>query len=364
MLGFTAVEKLFSDPQLEFAALLENRGLLINRNTQFESLHASSRAIPSLMSPQFYDMKFASFLSGDDTGIDINSLNTFAEIARRNNELLAAFSAKGYNTNTISTVPGKYFYPVTNNFYKDLTKWEAGASSPGVVAYEAMEDMHELRLYLTKNTLLSYRGIRWITDIAFLKLMESPYALKTVDTKNLSESDIAIVGDIYKMLTDTYSGSQRIQFHALKEILDGSSPRLVIIHNLTAHFPYNYDQYGNFVNRDGDDPYHPENYLAQHKWASKVCLAYIDLILAYDPDAVIVVQSDHGLHSDETERIFRTSGATDEDVRLMQNQTISAVRIPEKWGGLDNPLGSLNITRELVNRYVGPNYELLTDWIR
>jgi hypothetical protein len=66
----------------------------------------------------------------------------------------------------------------------------------------------------------------------------------------------------------------------------------------------------------------------------------------------------------ETAEIFLASGGTEEELRLMQNQTISAVRIPEKWGGLEEPLGPLNITRELVNRYVGKNYELLDDWAK
>jgi hypothetical protein len=49
----------------------------------------------------------------------------------------------------------------------------------------------------------------------------------------------------------------------------------------------------------------------------------------------------------------------DEDVRIMQNQVMSAVRIPEKWGGLDEPLDLLNISRVLANRYAGRNYPLL-----
>jgi hypothetical protein len=44
----------------------------------------------------------------------------------------------------------------------------------------------------------------------------------------------------------------------------------------------------------------------------------------------------------------------------MQNQVMSAVRIPEIWGGLEKPLDPLDISRVLVNRYVGKNYELVT----
>jgi len=43
----------------------------------------------------------------------------------------------------------------------------------------------------------------------------------------------------------------------------------------------------------------------------------------------------------------------------MQNQTINAVRIPEKYGGLESPVEPLNITRLLINSFVGKNYTLL-----
>jgi hypothetical protein len=45
----------------------------------------------------------------------------------------------------------------------------------------------------------------------------------------------------------------------------------------------------------------------------------------------------------------------------MQNSVISAVRIPKRWGGLDQPLDPLDISRVLVNRYVGENYKLVEE---
>lgn len=48
----------------------------------------------------------------------------------------------------------------------------------------------------------------------------------------------------------------------------------------------------------------------------------------------------------------------EEDIHL-HHSVMSAVRISEQYGGLDMPLDPRNITRELVNRFVGENYELL-----
>jgi hypothetical protein len=104
----------------------------------------------------------------------------------------------------------------------------------------------------------------------------------------------------------------------------------------------------------------PDNYPPQHRYAAKILLAYIALIIEHDPEGVIVVQADHGLHHDRNREALLKKGGTEEEVRVMQNQALSAVRIPEKWGGLQEPLDPLDISRVLVNRYVGKNFSLVT----
>jgi hypothetical protein len=52
-------------------------------------------------------------------------------------------------------------------------------------------------------------------------------------------------------------------------------------------------------------------------------------------------------------------GFSDSEQIKALTSTISAVRIPYQYGGLDHALAPQNITRELVNRFVGQNYTLL-----
>jgi hypothetical protein len=52
-------------------------------------------------------------------------------------------------------------------------------------------------------------------------------------------------------------------------------------------------------------------------------------------------------------------GYTKEQIVELMHSVFSAVRIPDEYGGLDEPIAPLNITRELINRFVGDNYELL-----
>jgi len=93
---------------------------------------------------------------------------------------------------------------------------------------------------------------------------------------------------------------------------------------------------------------------------ARFSLDFSDSIIAENPDAIIVLQSDHGpVHSTVNQRNMLDQGYSIEQVLEQLHSVFSAVRIPEKYGGLNEPLAPLNISRELVNRFVGKNYELL-----
>ena len=85
----------------------------------------------------------------------------------------------------------------------------------------------------------------------------------------------------------------------------------------------------------------------------------IDEIIKKNPNAVIIIQSDHGFHYGETQRHLLYQGYTHEQVLELAHSVFSAVRIPDEYGGLEEPIAPLNIARVLVNRFVGENYTLL-----
>jgi hypothetical protein len=92
----------------------------------------------------------------------------------------------------------------------------------------------------------------------------------------------------------------------------------------------------------------------------RFALNFSDMILTGNPDAIIVLQSDHGaFHMPYTQSPLLEQGYSIEWLFEQWSSVFSAVRIPEKYGGLDEPIAPLNISRELVNRFVGQNYELL-----
>jgi len=86
---------------------------------------------------------------------------------------------------------------------------------------------------------------------------------------------------------------------------------------------------------------------------------YVDSILEINPNAIIILQSDHGFHYDETQQHLLRTGYTLQQVIELNQSVFSAVYIPEIYGGVEVPIAPLNISRVLVNRFVGLNYELL-----
>ena len=126
-----------------------------------------------------------------------------------------------------------------------------------------------------------------------------------------------------------------------------------------AHYPFVFDEKGNYNPKIRTNL---NKYRGHHAFSAKRLLKYIDIILENDPDAVIMLQGDHGLHKVEMERIMDAFFCTSEEAEALWNQVMSAVRLPEELMTseteqiLSDPR---NISRYLINHFVGQNYEYI-----
>jgi len=320
MLGFKAMEYFFNDPQTEFISQLTERGFIINRDAQYEGLQQTMYCIPVLMCPTYYDMYFLPRLKSHDfVG---NQLRKSAMLSRINNELILAFSKKGYQTSCVVKRDPNNYYFTPNVLYIDgqkiITKKKEKINITDLESIEKLSSLFTIfysttplgKFYLIINELMNQYMKKKVnlTDILGLSSQSS-------NNKNL-------------FFGESYQGDDKWYLSALADIMNHSGPKLVIIHDLKAHNPYIFDEQGRIIHRELFDPY---NYPSQHHFTSTIIISYINFILNADPEAIIVLQSDHGLHHHETGKLLLSKyGRTDDDVRLMQNQTISAVRIPEK----------------------------------
>ena len=354
MLGFKAMEHLYNDSQLEFTEQLTERGFIINRNAQFNAFQQTVCCIPALMCPTYYDTCFVPGLLFLNFKKEKNEyyyeLRKSANFARVNNELLLAFNKKRYQTSSIVKFQDIY-YSTPNVLYLNNQKIIISKDEKN-----EMKDQEEIEKLKSLFSLLYYTtplgNISFILD-KYINKYTISYLFSNVQTLTSQSSDNANL-----FFGEFYQGSDKWYLYALIDIMNNSEPKLVIIHDMKAHYPFIYNKKGKKIIQDELDPY---NYPSQHYFTSSIVISYIDFILNADPEAIIIIQADHGIHEEKTasQILISKYGKTEEDVRLMQNQTISAVRIPEKWGGLDEPIEPLNITRLLVNRFVGENYKML-----
>lgn len=359
MLSFTAVEEMYGDAQEEFKTGLADRGFQVNEDAWIEASHHTYAALLEMMAPDYYDNVLAPLVKEDDIH-DYDSFiklrRTFEETipnlhfweAARKNEFIPAFERKGYVSNAIVFRGVPTFDICDVLFLEDVEPEVARVENEGGkgdVFYAFVQSENFADILLSTTPLVAVQGavedfFTWWYD-SFNPASELHYP---------EEAAREVVGDKYKEVAVN-------MVRGLGDVLEEPEPKLVIIQNLIAHYPYEHSADGEWVRKNNGAAV--PDYYPQHQYAVKVTMGMVDMVLEADPDAIIVLQGDHGLHGTGRERLAE-AGITDiDDIRLAYNSVISAVYIPEKWGGLDEPLDPLNITRLLVNRYVGENYDML-----
>jgi hypothetical protein len=206
-----------------------------------------------------------------------------------------------------------------------------------------LQDALELVELLTLMTPLPYRFVMQIREGRF-DWSSIPSHHEVVNDLTENTLNLDHERQIYRSLIDSFSLTE---------------PKLLYMTSMFTHGNRWHWQDGG-LSEHGAGVHRLDLYPRANEYGAVVMFNTIDMILERNPNAIIVIQADHGLHLHGTQRQLLAEGFTDEEVAHLQNSVISAVRIPEQYGGLDEPLDPRNITRELINRFVGENYELLS----
>jgi len=383
MVGFDAVERYFNDPQTELKNELTTRGFVINKSARLEAGYTGV-AIPAMTSPVFYDSYLASelarvaqltrtprelsiYLAMTEKGFTLND-DIFPHI-----EILKAFSDAGYITigNNLQTITFDVRLPKDDGMLGTYDSNIAYKPNRAINAFNILNDFKNL---ITDASALSvikpkinelFEMKRPISNVLLL-----PAYQETVD-KYLTGCDI-----------DPYMA---IIIRCMKYATSMQTPHFLYFVNGTIHCinvnsteiggidygerigrAFGLDENGNFYKERLDDPHDVRLYLPQHKYAAKQMIAQVDIIIEDDPNSVIILEGDHGIHgigpgTDYYDSRFMFSrGYSLEDQLNLNFDVISAVRIPPQYGKLSQPLDPLDITRYLVNNFVGKgNYDYL-----
>lgn len=370
MLGFDAFEKYYGDAQAEFLAQLAQRGFAVNRSAMFEAGRYTNIAVPALMSPDAYDScLFPKYLYSHEAAMKISMIrDSVKEVvdARLHNEMIAAFEAKQYETNLITLSEGQFIFPTTDSVYfSDMNDNIVLHPQDGGEDISQRYDILDMAFFLHQTSALTV-PFTWMMDVLYpahgplaVNGAESIIGIGEVEPYNLRLSQ----EELQSVLGEAWDEPSRLPnfVNAFADILykEKNAPNLSILFNDATHYYYVRREDGSMTeNARSFDPLH---YKPQHIHAAKVLIAMIDMILAENPDAVIVLQADHGLHGTEEKEFIEAFGP-DANALELWNSVMSAIRVPQKYQNgdehyaVENPL---NISRYLVNSFVGKNYEYL-----
>lgn len=372
MLSFEAVEKYFGDPQDDFRDALSERGFLINETASVYACYQTTVAVPSLMSPHFYDSFLSDYLRDRTTACDraiSDPAQALLKDVRLQNETIGAFEAAGYTTNTVALMD-QYFFPTTDRFYFPVDPNNNINFVFSIYNNSPFDLAQTSQLSKTKAGKMIAAAETDTFLRAFFRLgfeLNSIGALseKSFDTEHLD----SILSD--EALQNIFPDSEpaRLQHsyfvNALAYILEETpevQPQFSVLMDLMFHYPYVFDENGN---RPSTISVHDSrNYHGQHVFFSKVLINIIDMILETDPDAVIILQSDHGMNTHLDSELIDHFRQDPHPVYELRNSTMSAIRVPEKYQNgeedyaMENPL---NISRYIINNFVGKNYEYRTE---
>ena len=369
-MGLDVFDLYYQEETAPFRAAMEEQGFSFDGSAMLNAKHSTGIVMPVIFCPSFDDSFLEKTLAANESMDRDTFMATYSKELNAtacNNELLMAFRAKGYASYVIT---GEYdpFVPMqTDRFYlvdhhisstageiytatNEDTPYSIDINfNPEEISGMAMLDVLSLFVpdFLTERA-ASYLG--GSEEQAFLA------DLRTVpDT--LTDAQIDSLFDGNEVAIRYYEGLAQ----SLNETVQLSGPKVVIIHNLMLHLPYgiqnaDYER-GPWPDGETDLPDFEGHYL----YTLDVLERMTQLVLENDPNAVIIVQGDHGIHGEWYESAISARFGADAVVPF-QDSTLSGIRVPadEQDADLVNALESpRNISRWLVNRFVGQNYEYI-----
>ncbi|MCL2617661.1 MAG: hypothetical protein FWD98_01270 [Defluviitaleaceae bacterium] len=364
MMNFDTPETLWGDSQPETREALSSRGFKINYGAHLYAVNTYV-ALPVLFSPHFYDItlreRLARYTHLRNHQRSVAIMDGLLHDGYRmtediivNAELIRALQLRGYTTVAMGAMG---WLPLWQNFnyyyYVSFSERELADDNPflEINSTEHAGILYEARYLLQLLTMLTPLSI-WQDRLTELTTEDS--GLEWIYVPDHMET-------IAPLLEATLDHPQERRFYRnLVDVSGIEGPKFVLIANEMTH-GLQLDEDSPWVIHDEAHGRHPRdflNYMPIHRYAVRSMLNMVDIVLENDPEAAIVIQSDHGIHIWQDQEVLLYNGITPEELQEIMSSTISAVRIPESLGGLETPPDPRDISRLLVNRFVGQNYAM------
>lgn len=345
MANFEFVEKYYDVDLSEIRTYLKDNKFVTNEKANFMGGNHTYLSLISMYSPHLYDEYLKDYIS-DLSDKNINGGLTkytcdYIDLTnkRLNNEFLNALKKKNYTTiqinefNQYSSLKTDYLFDIKEGLLDDKYLY-----------YEDLKD------YNNEDYIKYIRGVRFnnYTKIAEIVFLGKKVRYDDIDVskyKYLKNLDTNIIKKIIKSI----DLSREIE----------SDKKFVFIDFNLSHLDWMYDQNGNYIKQSKHKEL--ESYGNNYEFSTKVLINIIQYIRDYDKDAVIIIESDHGIHNKKVYELGNYFKVNNEEAEKIKRSTLSSYYIPIKYQNgdeeyLKNPL---NISRYIVNNYVGENYEYI-----
>lgn len=359
MVGIGGMKKYFKYNDIHLLKYFYDNDFYFNEEATLITAHQTQESLTAMFNPYYYDNFFGDYLLDlEETYLKNKDNPSFLvnhhelEEKRLNNELFMALDKKNYTTVTIgdfNTYTGFY-----TDYYYDF--FNDGALPIGITN-------NDLRLLgnNSKNKLLSYMRFTHLKPLIDRTILYSLSNINYLDYDNIDYNsfDSSNYEYIDKVMNKYNYWIGKAMIKGLAETMKIDNQKFVFLDFKIGHDPFTFDRFGNLI--DEEKKFEVASYLGNYMYISHLLTDLLDYIRDNDKEAVIIVQGDHGLHTISDELMLSYFPTDMEGVQNIRNSVISAYYIPDKYKNgdekyLNNPL---NVSRYIVNNYIGNNYEYL-----
>lgn len=359
MMGISAMKKYFYYNNTYFTNYLKDNDYYINEDASIINGHKTQRSLVSLFNPNYYDKFYKKYLSdlenvylgkSKDTSFNVGYYEL--EDKRLDNELFRALKKKDYTTvgigeyNQYTSLDTDYYY----DYYIHDSDWK-----------HIVDGREGLRYIENSNSDL--KKISYVHFIHSKSLSSSTMFYNLIDDLNYLDYRDVDYNDFdtseYEYIDNSIYWPAKAILKSLDESMNIDNKKFVFIDYNLNHLYLTFDIYGNRL-RDNDRVnlnYYDDNYI----YSTYLLVDILKIIKNNDSDSVVILEGDHGIHMLDDKYIMGMFSVDELGLQEIRNSVISAIYIPDKYRNgdeeyLDNPL---NISRYIVNSYVGDNYEYL-----
>lgn len=352
MINLSDIKKYFKYDDSSFEEFLEKNNFYVNEGAAFYSGGHTIQALISLYNPTYYDEIFEEYLNN----LKENDLNSWIisydkmNDKRINNELFEAFKEKNYKLVSISD------FNQYSSFYTDymFDYYTFQKSSDKSLKYFTINN----NAYKDIENYTYYAHLKTLVDTTFLHFLTDNYNFLNYEVVNYDEYNF----ENYEYIKESEYWKSKAILKSLSMVYnqETESNLFTFIDFDINHTPWLYDLNGKKVNSNKEG-FLPENYLNNYIHSTNLLMDIIKYIKDKDSNGIIILQSDHGIHTVSTSIVADYVGVSTDDLSELKESTFSAIYIPNKYINgdekyLDNPL---NISRYLVNTFIGNNYEYI-----